>query len=286
MKKFLAVIVAVFTMLAVPVFADEAVLFDYSVKADVLDTGYDWVANAKTEAISGWYVAGKNITNPVLTEKYGLAVRTDVAPNGDSNYAISFITPNFNEPNSGAGYIKNAAAVKSMDITLTLNRGYDEVTVYWMQNGIEHKRKFTAKDAKNAIESMIEFEAHIDFGEYIEDVRNRSVKQIPVAGLNMTNIYLTKIQVTTHGANADWMFSPTSIVGIKKISMVYDKAVTEEAYERGHEADDIFGVNASKILEDKTRRKIESDLRMVDYNKSLMATEGTQSSSSNTGDAK
>jgi hypothetical protein len=73
------------------------------------------------------------------------------------------------------------------------------------------------------------------------------------------------------------MYSPTSIVGIKKITMIYDKAVTDEAYERGLEADEVFGVQAKKELENRTRRNIEIYLRQTDYNKSLMATEGTQS---------
>ena len=275
MKRFIGILIAMLFAVGI-VFADEAVLFDYTAKADVLSTGYDWVANAKTLGVSGYYEPGKNISNPKLTEKYGLAIRTDVAPNGDSNYAFGFIAPNFNEPNSGTGYIKNAAAVKSMDMTLTLNRGYDEVTVIWMQNGIEHRRKVTAKDATSTIESMVEFNIHIDFKDYVEDVRNRSTQQVPVAGLNMTNIYLKEILVTTHRAPGDWVYSPTSIVGIKKISMVYDKAVTEEAYDRGKEADDTFGIKPTQALEDKTRRQIESDLRMTEYNKSLMAEDSSQ----------
>lgn len=258
------------------VFADEAVLFDYSAKADVLNTGYDWIENARAIGVSGRYVPGKNLYNPVISDKYGLAIRTDDAPNGDSNYAIEFITPLFNDANSGAGYIRNAAAVKSMEIVLTLNRGYDEVTIVWEQNGVEHKRKFKSSDATSTVESMIEFTAHIDFKDYVDDAKNRSTAQIPVAGLRMTDIQLKQILVTTHMAPSDWTYSPTSIVGVKKVSMIYDKAVTDEAYQRGIEADETFNIQATKSLEDKTRRKIEVELRQTEYNKSLMATEGTQ----------
>lgn len=251
-------------------------MFDYTAKADVLETGYDWVVNAKAVGISGWYEPGKNLMNPIVSEKYGLAIRTDDAPNEDSNYAIEFITPVFNEANSGAGYIKNAAAVKSMDIVLTLNRGYDEVTVVWEQNGRLHERKFKAHDATTTIQSMVEFTAHIDFSEYVDDVRNRSTAQIPVAGLRRTDIALKQIKVTTHRAPGDWMYSPTSIVGVKKISMIYDKAVTDEAYQLGVEADNEFNINATQSLENSTKRKIEIDLRQTEYNKSLMATESTQ----------
>ena len=277
MKKLFSLLIVAIMAIGM-VFADEAVLFDSAAKADVLGTGYDWIANAKAVGISGRYVPGKNLENPILTEKYGLCIRTDVAPQYTaSRYGIQFIEPSFNEPNSGAGYIKNAAAVKSMDITLTLNRGYDEVEIFWLQNGVEHKRKFKASDATTTIESMIEFTAHIDFAEYVDDVRNRSTAQIPVAGLKMTDIRLTKIEVITHLAPGNWMYSPTSIVGVKKISMIYDKAVTDEAYERGREADEVFGINANAELENRTRRDIESYLRQTDYNQSLMATEGTQS---------
>ena len=277
MKKLISILIVLLMATSV-MFADEAVLFDYSVKADVLDTGYDWVANARSIGISSIYEPGENLSNPVVSEKYGLAIRTDSAPNGDSNYGIEFITPVFNEANSGAGYIKNAAAIKSMKISLVLNRGYDEVTIVWTQNGVEHKRKFRASDATSTIESMIDFEAVIDFTEYVDDVRNRSVAQFPVAGLRMTDIQLKRIVVTTHAAPGDWMYSPTSIVGIKSISVIYDKAVTDEAYERGLEADEVFGIKANKELEDKTRRKIEIDIRQTAYNKSLMATEPSSDS--------
>ena len=275
MKKFLAILVAL-AITVCAVWADEAILFDYTVKADVLETGYDWVENAKAVGISGRYEPGKNLMNPIVSEKYGLAIRTDDAPNADSNYAIEFITPVFNEANSGAGYIKNAAAVKSMDIVLTLNRGYDEVTIVWEQNGRLHERKFKTSDATTTIQSMVEFTAHIDFSEYVDDVRNRSTAQVPVAGLRRTDIALKQIKVTTHKAPGDWMYSSTSIVGVKKISMIYDKAVTDEAYQLGVEADSEFNINASQELENSTKRKIEIDLKQTEYNKSLMATESTQ----------
>ena len=276
MKKFFSLL-AITIMTIGMTFADEAVLFDYSTKANVLNTGYDWIENSRAKGISGIYEPGRNLFNPVLSEKYGLCIRTDFAPKySDSRYAIEFVEPSFNEANNGAGYITNAAAIKSADITMTLNRGYDEVEIFWLQNGKINKRKFKASDAISTVESMVEFTAHIDFTEYIKDPRNRSTAQIPVAGLKMTDIRLLRIEVVTHQAPGDWLYSPTSIVGIKKISMVYDKAVTPEAYERGAEADEIFGVNANKDLEDKTRRNIEVYLRQDAYNKSLMATERTE----------
>lgn len=73
--------------------------------------------------------------------------------------------------------------------------------------------------------------------------------------------------------NAD---GSTSIVGIKKISMIYDKAVTPEAYERGKEADEVFGIDANETLKNTTKRQIEIYLRQDAYNKSLMATEGNE----------
>ena len=276
MKKFFSLL-AITIMTIGMTFADEAVLFDYSTKANVLNTGYDWIENSRAKGISGIYEPGRNLFNPVLSEKYGLCIRTDFAPKySDSRYAIEFVEPSFNEANNGAGYITNAAAIKSADITMTLNRGYDEVEIFWLQNGKINKRKFKASDATSTVESMVEFTAHIDFTEYIKDPRNRSTAQIPVAGLKMTDIRLLRIEVITHQAPSNWLYSPTSIVGIKKISMIYDKAVTPEAYERGAEADTLFGIDANKSLEDKTRRNIEIYLRQDAYNKSLMATEKTE----------
>ena len=277
MKKLITLLCVVGLIFSSFVFADEAVLFDYSTKADVLNTGYDWIENSRAKGISGIYEPGRNLFNPVLSEKYGLCIRTDFAPKySDSRYAIEFVEPSFNEANNGAGYITNAAAIKSADITMTLNRGYDEVEIFWLQNGKINKRKFKASDATSTVESMVEFTAHIDFTEYVKDPRNRSTAQIPVAGLKMTDIRLLRIEVITHQAPSNWLYSPTSIVGIKKISMIYDKAVTPEAYERGAEADTLFGIDANKSLEDKTRRNIEIYLRQDAYNKSLMATEKTE----------
>lgn len=277
MKKLITLLCVVGLLFSSFVFADEAVLFDYSTKADVLNTGYDWIENSRAKGISGIYEPGRNLFNPILSEKYGLCIRTDFAPKySDSRYAIEFVEPSFNEANNGAGYITNAAAIKSADITMTLNRGYDEVEIFWLQNGKINKRKFKASDATSTVESMVEFTAHIDFTEYIKDPRNRSTAQIPVAGLKMTDIRLLRIEVITHQAPSSWLYSPTSIVGIKKISMIYDKAVTPEAYERGAEADSLFGIDANKSLEDKTRRNIEIYLRQDAYNKSLMATEKTE----------
>ena len=274
MKKLITLFCVIKLIFSSFVFADEAVLFDYSTKADVLNTGYDWIENSRAKGISGIYEPGRNLFNPILSEKYGLCIRTDFAPKySDSRYAIEFVEPSFNEANNGAGYITNAAAIKSADITMTLNRGYDEVEIFWLQNGKINKRKFKASDATSTVESMVEFTAHIDFTDYIKDPRNRSTAQIPVAGLKMTDIRLLRIEVITHQAPSNWLYSPTSIVGIKKISMIYDKAVTPEAYERGAEADTLFGIDANKSLEDKTRRNIEIYLRQDAYNKSLMATE-------------
>lgn len=272
MKKLFSV-VALLIFGAAFLVADEAVLFDYSVKADVLETGYDWIENSKAVGISGYYVPGKNLSEPVVSEKYGLCIRTDEAPNCDSNYAIEFVKPNFNEPSTGAGYIQNAAAIKAMEITLTLNRGYDEVSVEWLQNGKLCSRKFKASDCESAVESMIEFTVKLDFSEYVSDVKNRSNAQVPVAGLRLTDIALKRIKVTTHAAPGTWAYSPTSIVGVKKVSVIYDKAVTDEAYQRGLEADETFGIKFDEESKLKLKKDLENEARQRSYNQALMATE-------------
>ena len=273
MKKFLLLCVTLFV--TVSLFADEAVLFDFSKKQDVLDTGYDWVENAQTIGLSGCYVPGVNISNPIVSEKYGLSVRTDVVPQWQpSNFAIGFVNPMFNEPNTGAGFITNAAAIREMEIVMTLNRGYDEVTVVWEQNGTEHKKKFKVSDATSNVESMVEFTAHVNFDDYVTDVRNRDTKQWPVAGLNKTSINLKRIQITTHAPSNNWQYSPVAIVGVKTIKVIYDKAVTEEAFARSQEADEVFGVTSTKPMEVKVKRQLEAKIQNDAYMQSLMATEG------------
>lgn len=250
----------------------EHVLFDSTAKADVLETGYDWIENAQTKAYSGCYIPGANISNPKVTDEYGLAVRTDKAPYGDSTFAITFVAPNFND-GDGVGVVKNAGAVKSMDITMVLNRGYDDVTVVWTQGGVEHSKKFSMKNAGEVVSSMQEFTAHIDFADYVSDVRNRNTKQTPIAGLNMTSIFLKEIKVTTHAPLSDWNWSPTCIVGVKKISLVCDKAVSEDAYAQKEQADSVFSIDSDKALRDKTKAQIQSKINRDAYTSSLMATE-------------
>ena len=50
MKKFFSLL-AMTIMTIGMTFADEAVLFDYSTKADVLNTGYDWIENSRAVEI-------------------------------------------------------------------------------------------------------------------------------------------------------------------------------------------------------------------------------------------
>ena len=271
MKRFLAI----FTSLVIAVCAvcaDEATLFDSSVKADVLETGYDWVSNAEVVGVSGIYQPGRNLYNPIVSEKYGLCVRADNVPTDKpSRYAIKFVDATFNEPNVGAGIIKNVGSIKSMDITVTLNRGYDEVEVYWEQNGVERVRRFKASDSDATVTSMVEFTAHIDFSDYIDDVRNRDVSQIPLAGINRPDIKLKRIEVLTNPASNGWAFGNTSIVGVKKITVVYDKAVTDEDYEQSLEMDELFGKDVLLDQKKKLTKEIEAKLRQTEYNKSLMA---------------
>lgn len=269
MKKFLIIL---FLISGTTLFAQEKVLFDYTAKANVLDTGYDWVENAKTIVYSGMYIPGKNISNPVLSDEYGLAIRTDIAPRGDSNFAIRFITPIFNTV-EGTGIITNAGAVKSMDIVLTLNRGYDEVSVIWEQAGKEYTKKFSVRDTTETVTSMYEFTAHIDFENYIEDVRNRNTKKIPIAGLDKTSILLKEIKITTHAPSSDWEYSPTCIVGIKRITVVCDKAIDDATFEKGKEADNIFNVKRNTELQEKLKADLTSDIQRNQYTSGLMVKE-------------
>lgn len=256
MKKIFSLIVTML-LVTMALTAENQVLFDYTASADVLETGYDWVQNAETVSYSGRYIPGKNLSNPVIDSNYGLSVRTDAAPADiTSTFAIRFVNPKFND-GTGVGVIKNAGAVKSMDVTLTLNRGYDDITIVWYQNGRECRYKVVEKNATATVNSMMEFTAHIDFSDYISDVRNRDVKQFPAVGNNAIDIVLKEIIVTTHSPTAMWHYSPTCIVGIKRIEVDCDKAITDEAYEAGKQADEVFNVKADETLKNKIKTDIE-----------------------------
>ena len=51
MRKFISILAAL-AFSVMTLCADEAILFDYTVKADVLETGYDWVENAGCDIFS------------------------------------------------------------------------------------------------------------------------------------------------------------------------------------------------------------------------------------------
>ena len=51
MKKLITLFCVIKLIFSSFVFADEAVLFDYSTKTDVLNTGYDWIENSRAKGI-------------------------------------------------------------------------------------------------------------------------------------------------------------------------------------------------------------------------------------------
>ncbi len=257
-------------------FTEESVLFDYSVKQDVLETGYDWVSNAKAVSLSGYYTLGKNLKYPITSEKYGLCVYVNSVPNADSRYAIEFCNARFNTENIGSGIIKNVADIKSMEMVLTLNRGYDEVEVVWEHSGREYRRRFNSKNTSTVMNSMVEFIVKIDFDTYISDTRIKDIKQTSIVDPSNKDIVLKRIEVITHQSPHNWVYSPISIVGIKNIKITYDKAFSDEVYLKQQEVQNTFGISPLNNLKKKLKQDIEVELKQRSYLESLKAKDPTE----------
>lgn len=257
-------------------FTEESVLFDYSAKQDVLETGYDWVSNVKAVSLSGHYTLGKNLNHPITSEKYGLCVYVHSVPNADSRYAIEFCNARFNTENIGAGIIKNVADIKSMEMVLTLNRGYDEVEVVWEHNGREYRRRFNSKNASTVMNSMVEFIVKIDFDTYISDTRIKDIKQTSIVDPSNKDIVLKRVEVITHQSPPNWVYSPISIVGIKNIKVIYDKAFSDEVYIKQQEVQNTFGISPLNNLKKKLKQDIEVELKQRSYLESLKAKDPTE----------
>lgn len=277
MKKYLSLILVLITTITFNLFAQEQILFDATAKVDL--DGYDYVSNFEIVSESGYFTKDElKILQP--NEKGIRFMATDVPEGVSTHYTILTAYPSFlNESGIGVGVIYNAGAIKQIKITATTNRPYDEIILLYSTspNGVIHEIKMPQDF--NAIRSMEEFTLVYDNPLYQEDVSKRDVSAAPVLGADADGIYLRGFRIKTNAPSGYSSYSPYSVFYLKSVSIICDKAFTDEQLEAMKALKEEFGIDENKTIREKTKSDIAERNRVRDNEKALMATEEVENSS-------
>ena len=271
MKKLFAILFA--AVFGFSVFAEEAILFSSSAKADL--EGYDYVSNFEITSESGYFTK-RDLQIKEPNDKGIRFIATGVPKDVSTHYTILTAYPSFlNESGTGAGVIYNAAAIKSIKITATTNRPYDEIILLYSTspNGVIHEIKMPQDF--NAIRSMKEFTLVYDNPLYEADAKKREVSMAPVLGTDADGIYLRGFRIKTNAPSGYNRYSEYSVLYLKEVSVIYDKAFTDEQFEAMKTLKEEFGIDENKAATEKAKSMIAERNRVRETEKSLMATEST-----------
>ena len=272
MKKLITLFLL---LVSCSLFAQEQVLFDATAKADL--DGYDYVSNFEIVSESGYFTKDElKILQP--TEKGLRFMATGVPKSVSTHYTILTSYPSFlNESGSGAGVIYNAGAIKQIKITATTNRPYDEIILLYSTSpsGVIHEIKMPQDF--NAIRSMEEFTLVYDNPLYQEDVAKRDVSAAPVLGADADGIYLRGFRIKTNAPSGYSSYSEYSVFYLKSVSVICDKAFTDEQLEAMKALKEEFGIDENKAIREKTKSNIAERNRVRNNEKALMVAEDTSS---------
>lgn len=277
LKKTISFFIALLAVCMV-LYAQEQTLFDSGVKADL--DGYDYVSNFEITSESGYFSkADLKILAP--NEKgirfYACGVPKDVS----THYTILTAYPSFlNESGVGAGVIYNAAAIKQIKITATTNRPYDEIILLYSTSpsGVVHEIKMPQDF--NTIKSMKEFTLTYDNPLYEKDVKKRDVSAAPVLGADADGIYLRGFRIKTNAPTGFNTYSEHSVFYLKNVTVVCDKAYTDEQIEAMKTLKEEFRIDENAAARAKAKSDVAERNRVRDNEKSLMAIEDGDSAES------
>lgn len=272
MKKLITLFLL---LISFNLFAQEQVLFDATAKADL--DGYDYVSNFEIISESGYFTKDElKILQP--NEKGIRFMATGVPKSVSTHYTILTSYPSFlNESGSGAGVIYNAGAIKQIKITATTNRPYDEIILLYSTSpsGVIHEIKMPQDF--NAIRSMEEFTLVYDNPLYQEDVAKRDVSAAPVLGADADGIYLRGFRIKTNAPSGYSSYSEYSVFYLKSVSVICDKAFTDEQLEAMKALKEEFGIDENKAIREKNKSNIAERNRVRNNEKALMVAEDTSS---------
>lgn len=255
-------------VLATTLFAEESVLIKSDVSANLEE--YDFVSNFEITSDSGWFTKDKLvILQP--NEKGFRFMAKDVPEYSPSNYKIIPAYPVFlNEADIGAGYISNAAAIKSIKVVFTTNRPYDNISVLYSTSVNGSTKEIKMPQDFNSIKSMVETELFFENPLYEPDVKKREVKELPVLNNSDDGIYFKGIKITTNPATGMAAYSEYSVIYIKEVSVVYDKMFTDEQLEQKAVLREEFGIDEKADIKKKAITQIEERNRVRASQESLM----------------
>lgn len=272
MKKLFGFVLAL--MVGAFVFADEAVLFKSDASANL--DGYDYVSNFEITSESGYFTK-KNLQIHDPTEKGLRFLATNVPKDVSTHYSILTAYPSFlNESGTGAGVIYNAAAIKSIKVVATTNRPYDEIILLYSTspNGIIHEVKMPQNF--DEIRSMEEFTLVYNNPLYESDVKKREISVAPVLGADADGIYLRGFRIKTNAPSGFSRYSEYSVFYLKEVSVIYDKAFTDEQIEAMNALKEEFGIDENAEATLKAKANIRERNRVRENEHALMATEGKE----------
>lgn len=264
MKKLICLLLLLIGTFA---FAEETILYTSDTSASCSD--YTFKDNFVITSNSGYFNdSNLKIGNP--TDKGLPFIAMDVPEFTTTHYDILVPYETFlNDPNTGAGYIDNAKDIKSISITATTNRPYDEIILMYKTTPTGEVKYIKMPQDFDAIQSMVEFTLVFDNPLY-KDISKRTLKASPVVGNEAEGIYLVGFRIKTNMPTSTQAYSPYSVLYIKSVSVIYDKAFTDEQTLLNNEVKSLFEIDEYNNLREKEIRKIEESKRLKDEELSKM----------------
>lgn len=263
------IITLLFLMLfSATIFAEETVLLKSDVSANL--DNYDFASNFEITSDSGWFTKDKLVILEPNERGFRFMAK-NVPQYSTSNYKIEPAYPVFlNDPDIGAGYINNAAAIKSIKVVFTTNRPYDNISVLYSTSVNGPTKEIKMPQDFNAVKSMVETELYFENPLYEPDIKKREVKELPVLNNSEDGIYFRGIKVTTNPPTGLAGYSEYSVVYIKEISVIYDKMFTDEQLEQKANLREEFGIDEKSDIKKKALIKIEERNRVRENQSNLM----------------
>ena len=270
MKRFLSFLCVMFATMML-ICAQEQVLFNSAAKAEV--DGYDYVSNFEIDSRSGYFNKSQlMILEP--NEKGLRFIATKVPKDVSTSYDILTAYPSFlNESVEGAGVILNAGAIKSIKVTATTNRPYDEIILLYSTSPMGPIKSIKMPQDFNKIKSMEEFTLTYENPLYEKDYKKREVVTSPVLGADADGLYLRGFRIKTNAPSGYNTYSEYSVFYLKSVVVVCDKAFTDEQLEAAKTLKEEFGIKETENVEKRVKADIAERNRIREVEKTLMASE-------------
>ncbi len=264
MKRF---IIGALALIGGLCFAQERVVFDSSVAADF--EGFNFVQNFEVIPSSG-YFTNKDLVILEPNEKGIRVMAMNVPQYSNSSYLVRVPYNALLNDAEGAGKVENVGAIKSISVNLAYNRVYDSISLLYQTGPFSELHEIKMPQNSESLRSMQETTLVFDNPLYEPDVAKRDIKINSVLDKDGTGFYLYGIKVTCHQAAGVFKYSPYSILYLKNITLIADKAYTDEQLEEQNAIKESFGINERASVEAKAREKLQLKTDSRENQKALM----------------